>query len=197
MDSLQEGPMVGDRILIGLTGAKYSGKDTLADHLCHSHGFIKYALADPLKGVCKSLFGLRDEQLWGDLKEEKDVRYSKTPRQLLQILGTDCIRQKVQDDFWVAQWQAWLNNTPHRRVVVSDVRFENEVRAIHDNGGVVLRIERPCLIRCDAHSSEQTHRLGGIDHTIINDRAPADMHRRFDALFPRIVSDVTHDEAAA
>ncbi|CAL5226285.1 g9130 [Coccomyxa viridis] len=163
MDSLQEGPMVGDRILIGLTGAKYSGKDTLADHVCHSHGFIKYALADPLKG----------------------------------ILGTDCIRQKVQDDFWVAQWQAWLNNTPHRRVVVSDVRFENEVRAIHDNGGVVLRIERPCLIRCDAHSSEQTHTLGGIDHTIINDRAPADMHRRFDALFPRIVSDVTHDEAAA
>ena len=189
--------MVGDRILIGLTGAKYSGKDTLADHLCRSHGFVKYALADPLKEACKSLFGLRDEQLWGDLKEERDRRYDKTPRQLLQILGTDCIRQKVQDDFWVARWQAWLDGSPHRRVVVSDVRFENEVTAIHDNGGLVLRIERPCLVRSDRHISEQTHTLGGIDHVIVNDLAPADMHQRFDALFPRIVSELTHDEAAA
>ena len=189
--------MVGGRILIGLTGAKYSGKDTLADHLCHSHGFIKYALADPLKEVCKSLFGLRDEQLWGDLKEENDPRYDKTPRQLLQILGTDCIRQKVRDDFWVARWQAWLDNAPHTRVVVSDVRFQNEIRAIHDNGGVVLRIERPCLRRSDSHVSEQTHTLGGIDHTILNDLAPADMHRRFDALLPRIVADVIPSEEVA
>lgn len=189
--------MLGERILIGLSGAKYSGKDTLADHLCHSHGFVKYALADPLKEVCKSLFGLRDEQLWGNMKEERDLRYDKTPRQLLQILGTDCIRQKVQDDFWVARWQAWLNNTSYRRVVVSDVRFQNEISAIHGNGGVVLRIERPCLQRSDSHASEQTHTLSGIDHTILNDLAPADMHRRFEALFPQIVSDVTHDDVAA
>ena len=189
--------MVGGRILIGLTGAKYSGKDTLADHLCHSHGFIKYALADPLKEVCKSLFDLRDEQLWGDLKEKNDPRYDKTPRQLLQILGTDCIRQKVRDDFWVARWQAWLDNAPHTRVVVSDVRFQNEIRAIHDNGGVVLRIERPCLRRSDSHVSEQTHTLGGIDHTILNDLAPADMHRRFDALLPRIVANVVPSEEVA
>jgi len=64
-------------MIIGLCGLAGSGKDTTADFLSKNHDFVKVALADPLKRICKDVFNFTDEQLWGPSAERNkpDQRY--------------------------------------------------------------------------------------------------------------------------
>ena len=59
-------------MIIGLSGKKRVGKDTVADYLVSKYGFIKYSFADPIKAVAKILFGFSENQLYGNNKEEID-----------------------------------------------------------------------------------------------------------------------------
>lgn len=73
-----------------------------------------------------------------------------TPRLLMQLLGTDAGRNVIHPNVWVnssfAQYQriqrAEKFNYPNW--IFTDVRFPNEVKAIHDKGGIVIKIQRPC-----------------------------------------------------
>lgn len=67
-------------MIIGLSGPAGCGKDTAADFLVKNHGFVKVALADPLKRFCMEVFNFTEEQLWGpsEKRNEPDKRY---PRQ--------------------------------------------------------------------------------------------------------------------
>jgi hypothetical protein len=95
-------------IIIGITGKKFHGKDTVADCLVTNYSFTKMAFADPLKEVCKTLFGFSDAQLYGKEKETKDPKWKITPRKAFQFIGTDLIRNMmyrlipgIGKDFWV------------------------------------------------------------------------------------------------
>jgi len=48
-------------MIIGVAGNAGSGKDTVADHLVKHHGFVKVALADPLKRICREVFDFSEE----------------------------------------------------------------------------------------------------------------------------------------
>lgn len=61
--------------IIGIAGFARSGKDTLADYLCHDHGCTKTHFADAIKKQLKEIFNFTDEQLWGSEKEKPDERY--------------------------------------------------------------------------------------------------------------------------
>ena len=76
--------------LIGLTGRAGCGKDTIASFLCEAHGFVQIALADPLRDGLKAMLGVTDEQLHRrDLKEAPIDWIGRSPRELLQTLGTE------------------------------------------------------------------------------------------------------------
>jgi hypothetical protein len=64
----------------GNKGSANSGKDTVADHLVEKHGFVKVALADPMKRFCMEVYDFTEEQLWGPspMRNAPDKRY---PRQ--------------------------------------------------------------------------------------------------------------------
>lgn len=142
------------RHIIGLAGCKRVGKDTCADFLVAHHGFLKYSLADPIKEVCKHMFLFDDEQLWGAEKDVVDPRYGKSPREVMQRLGTDFVRDWIGDDFWINRMRTWADSH-NRNIVVADVRFQNEVDAIHAMGGHVLLLSRPSLgPSIDCHKSE-------------------------------------------
>jgi len=66
-------------MIIGVAGLAGSGKDTVADHLVEYHGFVKVALADPLKRICREVFDFSEEQLWGpsEKRNEPDKRYPR------------------------------------------------------------------------------------------------------------------------
>lgn len=63
--------------IIGIVGQTGSGKDTVADHLCLTHGAAKISMADPIKRFGHHVFGFDDVQLWGPsyARNSWDPRY--------------------------------------------------------------------------------------------------------------------------
>lgn len=133
-------------MLIGLAGKARAGKDTVAAMI----GGQRLAFAAPIKAICRDLFHFSHEQLEGQLKEMPDPRYTRpdgthlTPRFAMQTLGTDWGRE-CDPDLWVKFGMMKAANLLRhgQAVVFSDVRFENEARAIREAGGEVWRIVRP------------------------------------------------------
>lgn len=140
-------------ILIGLIGYKQSGKDTFADYLVRNHDFKKRAFADPVKQICKIMFHLETEQMNDPrLKETIDERWGLSPRQMMQKVGTDMVRNMLGNDFWVKHMQT-QHHTADDRIVISDVRFKNEAEWIKNKGGYLVRIIDNSLHN-DPHPSE-------------------------------------------
>jgi len=64
-----------------------------------------------------------------------------TPRWVLQYWGTDVLRNHFHDDIWVASLENKLRKSTDD-IVISDCRFPNEIRAIKNQGGIVIRVVR-------------------------------------------------------
>ena len=137
-------------MLIGLAGLAGSGKDTVGKILEQQHGFRTKAFAGPLKEAAKIVFGWNDDHVHGHLKEVVDPYWGFSPRWALQRMGTEAMRDNIDKDVWV---KATLR-PPLTNVVVTDVRFPNEVKAVKESNGFTIWIERPGLTRMD-HLSEQ------------------------------------------
>ena len=137
-------------MIIGLVGFIGSGKGTVGDIL-EQKGFIKDSFAKPLKDACAVMFGWSRELLEGDTemsrkwREEPDSYWSEkfgrefTPREALQKMGTEAGRDVFHKDIWVI---SLLNRAKGKDVVVTDVRFQNEIEYIQGNGGIVIRVKR-------------------------------------------------------
>ena len=99
-------------MIIGICGLIGSGKGTVADILVEHHNFKKLSFADKLKDGVSAVFGWDRQMLEGDndesrkWREEKDRFWSKetgktiTPRLILQLFGTDCMRNGFFDGVW-------------------------------------------------------------------------------------------------
>jgi hypothetical protein len=64
-----------------------------------------------------------------------------TPRFILQQWGTEVCRKGFHDDIWIASLENKLRNS-RDDVVISDCRFPNEIQAIKQSGGLVVRVVR-------------------------------------------------------
>ena len=167
-------------VLIGLLGKKRAGKDTLADYLVQNHQYTKISIADPLKQVCKILFGFTTDQLYGNSKEVVDDYWNITPREAYQFIGTDIFRNSIEplipnikDTFWLkCFYRKFKNeNLENENIVIADLRFQNEVDLIHELGGVVYKIVRPNLEYSDNHESEKgIDDINNFNDIIINDK---------------------------
>lgn len=186
-------------ILIGLVGAKRSGKDTVADRLVAEHGFTKVAFADPLKEMALALdpivhtewedYGVDEYRLsevvtglgWEGAKEYPEVRRT------LQRLGTEVIRNHVGTDYWIERMDRRLLRMAVRgvgveRVVITDCRFPNEAGLVHTWGGCLVRVERPALAQVDSHASESIWRTAPFDHALSNTHDIPHLHAQVDRL---------------
>mgnify|MGYP003151558753 FL=1 len=126
-----------------------------------------YHFADYLKSIAVNLFGLPYEQVHGndeDKNQQTDFSWSKMPsskkrkgkltiREFLQYFGTDLIR-KIKDDAWVSATINLINNEGSSIALIPDVRFPNEVKAINEQGGFVIRLTRD--IYSDDHKCESS-----------------------------------------
>lgn len=176
------------QILIGLHGLARSGKDTTAAYIAAHYAFLTYALASPLKAALAEMFNLTQAQIEGDQKEVLLPSIGKSPRQLMQLLGTEFGRHLVHDDLWLILAQqnianlldlssAWAGG-----VVISDVRFENEAAWVRAQGGVVVHIYRPEVCGVNPHSSEAGIAVHDNDFNIRNDADLQHLYAQVDHL---------------
>lgn len=135
-------------ILLGLSGKARSGKDTLADELVKSHGWVKYNLALALKLKTAQEFDLKIEQTLGPDKDHLDERYGLTPRSILIDMGK--FYRSVDPNYWIKKLQRAILRHPQAQIqkaVIADIRFLNEVKWIKDHGGFMARLNRPVEMR--------------------------------------------------
>jgi dephospho-CoA kinase len=168
-------------VIIGIIGNKQVGKDTFADILCKHYNYKKYSFADPLKRTCKELFDLTDEQLTNPiLKETVDKRWNKTPRQILQFIGTDIIRKYVAKDFWITRFENWLLKENSNKIVIPDIRFSNELEAVKNKNAIIIKIERINNNLSDNHISElELNSYNGYDIYINNNFDTKEDYEKF------------------
>jgi len=137
-------------MLVGVVGFISSGKGTVGD-IFVENGFVKDSFAKPLKDAVSAVFGWQRELLEGETeysrkwREEPDAFWSEkfnrdfTPREALQLMGTEAGRDVFHTDLWVI---SLLNRAKGKDVVVTDVRFKNEIDYIQQNEGIVIRVKR-------------------------------------------------------
>jgi hypothetical protein len=176
--------------IIGITGRKQNGKDTIGNYLIENYGYERYAFADPLKEICKILFGFNDDQLWGNKKEEMDFFWKTTPRKLFQFIGTELFREQldqvlpdITDDIWVKVLEKKLiDSDPLKKIVITDIRFQNECDLIKKLGGTLIRVTRNTLEVNDLHSSEKDIDYFNVDYEIINNTNKMDLYEKIDVI---------------
>lgn len=141
-------------MIIGICGLIGSGKGTVADILVENHNFEKLSFADKLKDGVSAVFGWDRDMLEGDTdrsriwREKADVFWSSetgkeiTPRLVLQLFGTDCMRNGFFDGIWVSLVKQKILENPNKNWVIPDVRFPNEVKMIQSVQGQVWQVRR-------------------------------------------------------
>lgn len=142
------------KIIIGVCGFQGSGKDTVADYLVNTHEFRRMSFAGVLKDAISVVFGWDRELLEGRTRQSREWREQidtwwadklgmphLTPRWILQYWGTEVCRHGFHDDIWIRSLEHKLMNT-NDSVVISDVRFPNEILSIKRVGGLVVRTHR-------------------------------------------------------
>lgn len=170
-------------MIIGITGKKGSGKSTAAEFLVPL-GYKHHGFADLLKDATCTLFGITREYLENvknngliELYNPSDEgEVTVTVRKFLQRMGTEVGREMFGEDFWVDQF--YRRHSQFHRIVISDVRFNNEARAILNRGGRIVEIQRPGLDDSDAHASEQGIDKNYIDMFIMNAGSLATLRER-------------------
>lgn len=204
-------------MIIGLVGFIGSGKDTVAKHFV-SHGCVQDSFASPLKDICSSTFGWQRELLEGDsiesreFRETPDMFWSRklgipnfTPRLALQLIGTDVMRKHFHKNIWLnsLEYRIRCSMNTSKCVVISDARFQNELKLIHDLNGKVIWVQRGELPEWyetavganfgnavstkimntryrDVHESEWNWTGFDVDYVIDNNGSLEDLHKQVD-----------------
>ena len=173
-------------MLIGITGAKGSGKDTFAQPFIN-HGAINVKMAATLKNMLRSMCltaGVDQQEIeWmleGDLKEVPcEVFGGKTPRWAMQTLGTEW-RNMLHKDLWLNIWKRQVRTYLERgdMVICTDIRFKHEYEALKELGGSLVRVDRVGLAGGDTHPSETEMMALPADVLITNDKGITALHQK-------------------
>jgi hypothetical protein len=142
-------------MIVGLLGFINSGKGTVASQLVNEYNFRQDSFASSLKDACAVMFDWPRHLLEGDTTESREWReivdpwWSEklgisnfSPRYALQIMGTDVLRNNFHQDLWFITVENRIRKNPNQNVVISDVRFPNEIKFIQEQGGSLVRINR-------------------------------------------------------
>jgi hypothetical protein len=100
-----------------------------------------------------------------DTKQElkEDTLVKLTPRLLMQLLGTECMRNIIHPNGWAntlmcdyketaVNWDCDGNTTVKElpKWLITDTRFPNELQAVKDKKGITIRVNR--FIKCTCNS---------------------------------------------
>lgn len=140
--------------IIAFAGRKQSGKTTCAEFVANIFegnmlGKSKiYNFADPLKvDVCMNILGMTHEQCYGtDVQKNELVdcywdNRQMTAREVMQFVGTDIFRA-MQNNVWASATIKKILRNDVDLALIADCRFPNEVEAVRNAGGIVIKLNR-------------------------------------------------------
>lgn len=190
---------------IALMGKARSGKDTVAARLCEAHGYARVAFADPLKEhalrinpIVSTRFSGGDEfalrlarcvEIYGWERAKDEF---PEVRRILQEIGQGV--REVDPYFWVRIAVNKISEVRPDPVVVTDVRYPNEVATLRAIGFRIVRIVRPAgsgfnpanLTVAERTAAEHSSETALDDETpdvlIHNGGSLAELAQRVDAL---------------
>jgi hypothetical protein len=153
-------------MIIAISAKKQHGKDTVAsiiqEYTNNKFKIVKFA--DKLKDFVCDLINCSRENLENEefknkeLGEEWDYidnnsfKQKMTPRRLLQIIGTEAMRNNVHKNVWI---NATMSSYCERcNWIITDLRFENEFTSLKKYDAVTIRVNRPSILENDDHPSE-------------------------------------------
>ena len=146
-------------MIIGISGKAGSGKDTVAKMLevLYANPDISYEdfankryknfadiqivhFADSLKETVQVLFRIGEWETNTQEGKKTTINWiGKTVRELLQGVGQG-LRDAIDPNLWIkvlfANTENWSN------YIIADVRYPNEIKAIKERNGILLRIDR-------------------------------------------------------
>jgi Deoxynucleotide monophosphate kinase len=142
-------------MIIGLAGPAFVGKSTVAEYLRDRYGYQILSYATPLKEALITLTSLHRDNFYteeGKLRP-RTLFGGKTPREVMQLFGTEFCRNMIVQDFWLRLMKGRLLGI-EGDAVIDDVRFQDEGHLITRAGGVVINLTREDVEFEGNHASE-------------------------------------------
>jgi hypothetical protein len=144
--------------IIAFAGRKQSGKTTCSNCLIDFWYNVVdkektktakiYNFADLLKkNVCMDVFGLTHDQCYGSDDDKNTITHLKwdnkflTAREVMQFVGTDIFRN-MDLNVWANATINQIKKESPDLAVIADCRFPNEVDAVKQAGGTVVKLTR-------------------------------------------------------
>lgn len=169
---------------------QYLQNNSLASKWLENHSDFKIKkFASKLKQIVSLLTGISVEDLENPevknslLGEEwKRNRYdSLTVRDLLQLVGTDAMREVIHENVWinalmvdyklkVGKFDKVAIENSYPNWIITDLRFPNELEDIKKRGGISIRVNRKGYQNTGNHLSETSLDTANFNFIINNNK---------------------------
>jgi hypothetical protein len=149
--------------VIAFTGPKGVGKTTFANYFADwailELSELTYAsvcsFAQPIKEMLKPLL-----DSWAFNAENKEKAEfglcGKTPREMLQTLGTEWGRKLIGKDIWLEVMKDRISDSKSNLILIDDLRFVNEAEFLKANyDTTIILLKRDGIEYTGEHASEQ------------------------------------------
>jgi len=167
--------------IIGIAGLAGSGKDTVGEAIqafgkLEKENWEIKKFAGTLKQIASLLTGLKPEVF--ESQEHKSRNLGKewghmTIREMLQRIGTEAMRDNLHPNVWV---NALFSDYDHNnRWIITDLRFPNELQAIQNHNGMLIKVVRPGVVGMNHYSETALDNFNKWDHIIHNDGTRYDL----------------------
>ena len=176
------------QIIVVLCGKKQTGKSTSYKFIEKISGdkytIEKLSFASKLKNLTADVFGVDYNMLIGTDEEKDSPTYLKwndvslhikndfcgsifkvpeneymSHRELLQLVGTNLFRA-VRQNIWVECLQRSIEKSTADIIIIDDARFPNELEALKNSGGTLVKLYRNTYSPNSANHSSET----ALDH---------------------------------
>lgn len=137
-------------LLIGLTGKRYVGKTTIADHFVKHHGFVKMHTFGAGLAAARGYFlhvtgdpDLAHRMTYGDLKDvpSEHLPDNAKPRVFLERFGAFMPRELGIDWTMGVELNKTRRQNKDKPIIVESVVYEADY--FRERGGKIIRITRP------------------------------------------------------
>lgn len=189
-----------NKFLIGITGKKQSGKDTIGKllislYLSKTIGILKntklediyqivsersflylYKFADPLKDIVTKLINCNRNDLENEIFKNTILPdWNLTPREIMQMFGTDFCRT-FNPKIWIKMLDEEIAQSDQDFIIITDVRFYNEVTYIKNMNGIIIKVVDLNQQNSDLHISEnELDDFEDYDYIIYNKKESFDV----------------------